>query len=50
MIRNNKTRNYKGFLKIIATKEIYQICEVSMTKKEIILSLNTSSVTHVDKC
>lgn len=50
MTNYNKTGNYKGFLKINATKEIYQICEVSMTKKEIILSLNTSSVTHLDKC
>ncbi|MBT8264102.1 MAG: hypothetical protein HKN52_07660 [Eudoraea sp.] len=37
MKKNNK--NYKGLVQIDATKEIYQLCEISVNKKEMILSV-----------
>lgn len=37
-------KNYKGLLRIDATQEVYQICEVHMTKKEMILSVVTPTV------
>jgi hypothetical protein len=39
MIKQRKNKRIKGFLKMDGSKEIYQICEVSVTKKEIILSV-----------
>ncbi|NHF58578.1 hypothetical protein FK220_004465 [Flavobacteriaceae bacterium TP-CH-4] len=38
-----KKRN-KGFIRMDATKEVYQICEVHINKKEIILSVLTPTV------
>ncbi len=35
---------YKGFIKMESTHEIYQICEVSFNKKEIILSVLAPTV------
>ena len=37
-------RNYRGLLQIDATKEIYQICEISINKKEMILSVISPTI------
>jgi len=37
-------KNYKGLLRIDSTQEVYQICEVHMTQKEMILSVMTPTV------
>ena len=38
------SRNYKGLLRIDATKEIYQICEISINKNEMILSVISPTI------
>jgi len=39
MIKQRKNNRIKGFLEMEAGSEIYQICEVNVNKKEIILSV-----------
>ncbi|MBT8279965.1 MAG: hypothetical protein KJO16_00175 [Muriicola sp.] len=37
-------KNYKGLLQIDSTQEVYQICEVQITQKEMILSVIVPTV------
>ena len=39
MIKQRKNSRIKGYLEMEADREIYQICEVSVNKNEIILSV-----------
>ncbi len=42
-----RKKPYRGFIRIDATKEIYQVCEISIDKKEITLSLLISHTLHL---
>ncbi len=41
-MKNN--RAYKGLLQLDGNREIYQICEVNINQKEIILSIIPSNI------
>lgn len=49
MIKNGNRYDYKGFLKVDSSKEIYQICDVRINKKEIILSVMVPTILQLVK-
>ena len=43
-MKKNVENKYRGFVKMKSTQEVYQICDVSVNKKELILSILAPTV------